>query len=419
MATIRKHKRSRYWIANLTMPNGRRTTRSTRILVGAPTAEERRDRREQALEIAGKWERAGRTAKRTGLTPDQARAVLNDILRSAGADEIGSVTTRAFFKDWLAGKTNAGTHERYGHTAELFLNHINGLADRSMDKVTYKDILSFIQLRRDSGAAPKTIKVDVKTLNNPFNLARRLDHIKTNPVEQALALQPIDVESSVKGVFTPDQIASLVAAAQGDWLTCVLLGYYTAARLRDCANLTAGQIDWKQMIVLIQQRKTKKRAWVPVHPCLARHLERILEGKSPSDAVCPALAGRRTGGKTGLSREFAAIMREAGIDQGLMPGKGRRRFSRLSFHSLRHSFNSHLANLGVDQETRQVMTGHGTVAANNDYTHLELPKLRAAVALLPDVYDASGPGRDGPASAAHSGPTPANHSPIPGGDRNP
>ena len=384
MASLRKLKNSRFWIGCLTLPNGGRTSRSTQIPIAAPTASERKDNMELALEVVRKWERAGRKAKRDGLTKEQAREVLNDILRSAGADEIGAITTREFFADWLAGKGNEGTHERYGHVADLFLGHIDGLADRPMDKVTYQEILGFIQLRRNSGAAPKTVKVDAKTLNNAFNLARKLDHIRVNPVEQALALQPIEAESSEKGVFKPEQITRLVSTAQGDWRTTILLGYYTAARLRDCTNLRVGQIDWVNGVITVNQRKTKKQAWVPIHPCLERHLKEVLKGRSATDHVCPSLANRKTGGKTGLSREFAGIMREAGIDQGLAAGKGKRRFSKLSFHSLRHSFSSHLANLGVDQETRKVMTGH-TTSAIEDYTHLELPKLRGAVGLLPDV----------------------------------
>jgi integrase len=389
MASTRKRTNSRYWIGVLTLPNGKRTNRSTKVPIDAPTTQERKENRELALELARKWERVGRKAKRDGLTPDEARDILNDILRSAGADEIGAVTTREFFKDWLSGKYNEGTHERYDHVAELFLAHLGKLTDHSMGKVTYREILGFVQLRREAGIASKTIKVDVKSLNNAFNLARRLGHIKTNPVEQALALQPIEVESSTKGVFTPTQISDLVAAAEGDWRTAILLGYYTAARLRDCTNLKVRQINWKHGVITVQQRKTKKQAWIPIHPCLARHLEKLTKDKLPDDYVCPSLANRKTGGKTGLSREFAGIMKAAGIDQEIIPGKGKRRFSRLSFHSLRHSFNSHLANLGVDQETRRIMTGHHTVAANDDYTHLELPKLRGAVGLLPDVDQAS------------------------------
>ena len=78
-------------------------------------------------------------------------------------------------------------------------------------------------------------------------------------------------------------------------------------------------------------------------------------------------------------------MLRAGIDARTGPGMGIRQFAKLSFHSLRHSFNSALANAGVAQETRMKLTGHSSIAVNGDYTHLELPKLRAAVGTLPQV----------------------------------
>jgi hypothetical protein len=228
MASVRKQKRSPHWFGCFTKPNGMRTQRCTGILIEAPTADGHRENHNRALEVALKWERTGIQAKREGLTPDQAREIVNDILRSAGLEEFDTESTRGFFGVWVAGKTNAGTRERYGHTADLFLGHIDTVADASLRKVTYRHILGFMELRRKAGAAPKTIKVDIKSLGNAFNLARRLGKITVNPVEQALALQPIDAESSSKDVFTPAQITKLVSAAIGAWRIVILLGYYTA-----------------------------------------------------------------------------------------------------------------------------------------------------------------------------------------------
>ena len=64
--------------------------------------------------------------------------------------------------------------------------------------------------------------------------------------------------------------------------------------------------------------------------------------------------------------------------------KGRARSSH-SFHSLRHSFNSAMANAGVSQELRQRLTGHASKAVNDRYTHTELETLRKAVAVVPSV----------------------------------
>lgn len=389
MSSLRKISRSPFWIACITLPNGRRTSRSTGILIDAPTSEERKEQKEKAQDVALKWERAGRRAKRGLLTKDQARDVLNDILHAAGVEPLDVITTRAFLRSWLEGKLNRGTRERYRRIVDLLLTYLGPAGDLAISRVSYQQILAYLDWRRKEKIAPKTLKVEAKCLGVAFNLARRLGHVEKNPVDQALALQPITTDSSEKGVFTPEQIGQLVLAAQGDWRTTVLLGYYTGARLRDCANLRFRHIDWDQQIITVQQRKTGKPAWIPIHPCLFEQLSNLPKG-GPDDFVCPTLANRRTGGKTGLSRDFSAIMVAAGIDCQMVPGKGRRRFSKLSFHALRHSFNSHLANLNVDQETRQVMTGQATVKANKVYTHLDLPKLRGAIGLLPNVVPTNG-----------------------------
>ena len=65
-------------------------------------------------------------------------------------------------------------------------------------------------------------------------------------------------------------------------------------------------------------------------------------------------------------------------------GKGRTVRS-LTFHSLRHSFNSAMANAGVSQEVRMKLTGHMSADMNSGYTHLELEPLRAAVAVIPGI----------------------------------
>jgi integrase len=80
-------------------------------------------------------------------------------------------------------------------------------------------------------------------------------------------------------------------------------------------------------------------------------------------------------------------MAKAGIPTGeARPRNGQgRAVSRLSFHSLRHSFNSAMANHGVSQEVRMQLTGHATADMNKVYTQHEIKPLRAAIELLPTV----------------------------------
>jgi integrase len=78
-------------------------------------------------------------------------------------------------------------------------------------------------------------------------------------------------------------------------------------------------------------------------------------------------------------------MEKAGIEGKRTQTSGGRTLSSLSFHSLRHSFNSAMANAGVSQEIRQKLTGHSSAEMNKLYTHHELEPLRTAISKLPRI----------------------------------
>jgi integrase len=77
-------------------------------------------------------------------------------------------------------------------------------------------------------------------------------------------------------------------------------------------------------------------------------------------------------------------MGKAGFAGDLARGKnGGRKLAALSFHCLRHTFNSIMANEGVASEVRQKLTGHASEEVHRRYTHHELRTLRKAVDVLP------------------------------------
>jgi integrase len=58
-----------------------------------------------------------------------------------------------------------------------------------------------------------------------------------------------------------------------------------------------------------------------------------------------------------------------------------------SFHSLRHSFSTLLANSGVAEDVRMRLTGHTTRSVHQKYTHHDLEVFQAAIGVLPRVGD--------------------------------
>jgi len=144
-------------------------------------------------------------------------------------------------------------------------------------------------------------------------------------------------------------------------------------------------------LVCFTQRKTGAEVTIPLHPSLVSYFtERFAARENPDEAglIFPDLAKRYTGGKGGLSLEFTNLMELAKVPRKaeLAGRKGVR-----SFHSLRHTAASLMANAGVPEELRMRITGHESKDVHCHYTHLELEALRKAVSAMPD-FDESAEG---------------------------
>ena len=152
--------------------------------------------------------------------------------------------------------------------------------------------------------------------------------------------------------------------------------------MSDVANLCWESVDLVAGLLNIETQKTRRLVVVPMHPGFASWLAERPRGigKAP---VFPALAGKRTDGTGGLSVAFRHIVAAAGITGRVVTreGKGRCTNSK-TYHALRHSFISALANAGVPPEIRQKFAGHASLAAHQIYTHHEIETLRGAVAKL-------------------------------------
>jgi integrase len=195
---------------------------------------------------------------------------------------------------------------------------------------------------------------------------------------------------SIRAVFTPEDLERLLTSAQGDWRGVILTAWFTGASLRDITNLRWRQVDLDKGTLAYSRRKTGTAVVMPLHDDLAAYLTELPATDDPEAFIFPSLAGKATAGKSGLSMAFKAIMAKAGIEGETEEAKGEagRTRNALSFHCLRHSFNSALANAGVSVEIRQALAGHASAEMNETYTHRELGPLQEAMRKLPGLNGA-------------------------------
>jgi integrase len=375
MASIHKDPRGKspYWYCAYTLPNGQRAFRSTK----------QTDRKE-ALKECLKLELAADKARAGELVESQARKILDDILESVGEGPIRRKTSREFFLHWLSGKELAkkpSTHSRYRKAITEFLESLGDKADKNLAALGPDDIEIFRDRRTKQGVSAATVRLDLKLVRRVLSTARRHGLILHSPAE---AVDLPLVKSQGRDTFQPSEVRTLLSVASPDWKTAILVGYYVGGRLGDVVSLTWAGIDLAEGVIFYNQGKTGSRVEVPIHPELEEHLLKIA-GDSPSGFLCPKLGQVKIGGRSGLSRQFADLMAKAGLDQRQIQLSKSRKFSQLSFHSLRHSFSSGLANAGISADVRMKLTGHKSIDVHQRYTHIELEPLKKAIAALPGL----------------------------------
>jgi integrase len=391
MPSLRKDARGRspFWICCYTSATSQRLQKSTKITIKPFKGEKRKDgspktaadKRAEAWEVCLAIERAENHARNGTLTEQQAKKIIGEILERTTGEPLRNYKVSDWLSHWLDMKeqVRAGkTMDRYRQVIRDFIASLASRANLALSHITPKDVLAYRNSITKTGKAARTANLSVRVVSAAFNAAVRQHIIESNP---ATALESLPVKAEEKGTFTATQVSKLARAADGDWRRAILLGYYTGARLSDVANMRWSAIDWSNKIIQFTASKTGKAVTLPLHPQLERELLKNAGiGNAP---MFPTLAGRGTGGKHGLSGRFNAIMEKAGIEGKRIQASGGRTLSSLSFHSLRHSFNSALANADVSQEIRQKLTGHASAEMNAIYTHHELAPLRAAIEKLP------------------------------------
>ena len=410
MATLYKRTRSPfYWTAFFAPDPAAEGAKKRRYV---STGERKRDKAKQAaadLERAanrvldGEKARAvtailGEVAQRAAqglLTQDEARRAVDRMLGVSTGETVDVPKIADWLSQWAENKAKVGkaaaTVAAYKTATRHFLAFLP--ADKHTAPLTFLRTSHFEKFRdamRDEGRNVSTVNHFIKILRVPMNAAFKQGFIATNP---AVACDTLTVDAKAapeehERTFTAADVSRLLKAAKGtDWQGAILIGYFTGARLRDVCDLTWANIHLQDSKIEFRARKTGKSIKMPMHEDLENWLLSLDTPDDSNAPLFPTLYGRGSGGHKGLSADFQAVMRRAKIDPRNRAADGEAGYTRamLSFHSLRHSFNSALANAGVDSETRRELTGHTSAAMNDHYTHRTLESLRPAVKSMPGL----------------------------------
>jgi integrase len=326
-------------------------------------------------------------------TEEMIRKVMAETIERVTGRKPRDPTVKEWLEEWLGaqrGTVAEKTFERYSQVVRDLEETLGSHASAQLRRLDPALILQHRQRLLAAGCSPSTVNHAFKTLAEVFKAAVDARLLDTNPA----SIKALRAPRSERKPFTPEQLQALLGVAKGDVFGLVLLGAFTGQRLLDISTLTWRQIDLDQGVIRFHQRKGNKPLAMPIHPQVSEYLL-ARAGDDPNAPVLPELCQKSGSGSGGLSKLFSRLMAEARIDPELVrprAGKRGRNTHALSYHSLRHSFNSWLANGDVSQELRKRLTGHSSSVMNDVYTRLELSTLRRAVESLPSVSGLRVPG---------------------------
>jgi site-specific recombinase XerD len=167
-------------------------------------------------------------------------------------------------------------------------------------------------------------------------------------------------------VLTPEEVARIIAAAPGlKYRTAISVTYGAGLRASETTSLKLADIDSRAMTLRIEQGKGRRDRMAKLSPQLLEVLRRWWQVARPQVWLFPSRSGVMNPiSPRQLSRQFQHAVDAAEI----------RKDGRITLHTLRHSFATHMLEAGVDIRVIQVMLGHSKLETTSIYTRVS-PKL--------------------------------------------
>ena len=164
-------------------------------------------------------------------------------------------------------------------------------------------------------------------------------------------------------VLSPEEVSRLINAAGTLFRRTLLMTLYgTGMRRSELAHLKVGDIDSQRMIIRVVAGKGGKDRDLPLSPTLLETLREYWRWRKPKLYMFPTRTlGRRLDQPISDKTVWIACSeaaRRAGINKRVTP------------HTLRHSWATHLLEAGTDLRTIQVLLGHGDLETTAQYLHL-------------------------------------------------
>jgi integrase/recombinase XerD len=242
-----------------------------------------------------------------------------------------------------------------------YVRHVRSFAaflGRSPDTATSEDLRRFqLHMAKQQIGAP--------TINSAIAALRFFFIVTLERPDLVRPLRIINEPRKAPVVLSQEEVARLLEAAPGlKYKAALSVAYGAGLRVSEVANLKVSDIDRERMTLRVEQGKGQRDRYVMLSPRLLELLREwwhaarpqvwLFPGQNPINPVTPRQ----------LNRAVTAAKTLAGISKRVSP------------HTLRHSFATHLLEQGADIRVIQVLLGHAKLETTALYTRVAVSTIR-------------------------------------------
>lgn len=273
------------------------------------------------------------------------------------------------FLNYLRAERDASPHTIRNYTKDLeVLRQV--LGETPWEKADLLALRQFAARQREGGLSKVTIARRVATIRSFFRFLRREGYVPANP---ALGLVRPKQDRHLPSFLSVEETTRLMEAPAGDSFAAsrdrAILEtlYSTGLRVSELVNLKVRNVD---LIggTLRTVGKGRKERMVPMGSYSIQAIRAYLKALTPeeSEPDRPLFRNQRRGWLT--DRSVRRILNRYLLQVSVA--------RRISPHSLRHSFATHLLDRGADLRSVQELLGHSSLTTTQIYTHVTTERLK-------------------------------------------
>jgi len=262
-------------------------------------------------------------------------------------------------------------YQRDLHKYRLYL--LNQYQIKNVSEIRPKHIRMFIQFLADEALSPKTLSRILSSLNRFHKFLCMEEIMSDNPT---LNVKKIKTSRSLPNVLTVHEVEQILESINIDThlgkrdLALLEILYSCGLRVTEACRLRGMDIFYDSEMIKVKGKGNKERL-VPIGGRAMKVLSQYLK------LARPFLIKRGSeSGEIFLSQNGKPLTRMT-INNILSKYASKTRIKKkISPHTLRHSFATHLLEGGADLRAVQEMLGHSNIATTQIYTHLDTQYLQ-------------------------------------------